>query len=249
MHLGEQRVGMGEDAKLEQADAHGVERARAGHGFEAGAVVGVDEELVELDALAAGEGREEAPALLLGEGGVVVRAGEVGEDTGQPQVRGRGDLGVERGRLFVPHAEPAHTGVDFQVHGDGPAGGAADGVEALHLVGGGDRGGEIVVGEVVILLGQQRAEQEDGPAGSEFAHGGRLGERRHGKEVGAGVHEPRDGLVQAVAIGVGLHHGDIADMRRQGGTDEAQVAFQGREIDLGPATERQAGVGGVHGAR
>jgi len=175
----------------------------------------------------------------------------MGEDPGEPQVGGGGDLGVERGGMLMPHAEAAHAGVDLEMDGDGAAGVASDGIETRHLVLGRNCGGEIVLGEKAILLRQQRAEQKNGPAGAELAQRGGLGKIGHGEKIGARVHQPGGGMMQPMAVGIGFHHGDIAHVRRQRGADEMQVALKGVEIDLGPATQRQAGWReGVHeGAR
>jgi len=62
---------------------------------------------------------------------------------------------------------------------------APDGIEPRHLVLRRNRGGEIVLGEKAILLRQQRAEQENRPAGAELAQRGGLGKIGTGEKVGA----------------------------------------------------------------
>ena len=93
VHLGQQRIGVGQDPELQQPDAHRVEEAGVRrHGLQSGAVVRVDEERAEVDAGAGLQRGEEAPALLGGERGVVVGTGKMREDAGEPQVRGGADL-------------------------------------------------------------------------------------------------------------------------------------------------------------
>ena len=146
---------------------------------------------------------------------------------------------VEGGGVFVPDAEAAHAGVDLKVDVEFAVGGAGDGIEAFHFLGGGDGHGDIVVEHVAGFVGEQRAEQQDGPARAEFTQGGGFGEVGHGEEIGSCVHETRGGLVKAVAVGVGFDDRDVTHVAGQRGADEAQVALEDREIDLGPATKRQ----------
>ena len=88
---------------------------------------------------ARGKRRKEAPALLLGEGGLVGTC-EVGEDAGEPEARGALNLANERRGLLVPDPEPAHPRIDLQVNGQGAARFAAGLLQALHLARGRDGG-------------------------------------------------------------------------------------------------------------
>jgi hypothetical protein len=88
-------------------------------------------------------------------------------------------------------------------------GGAGDGIEALHFLGGGDGYGDIVVEHMAGFVGEQRAEQQDRPARADFTQGGGFGQVRHGEEIGSGVHETCGGLVEAVAVGVGFDDRDV----------------------------------------
>ena len=227
---------------MQETDADGVEGAGALAGFEAGGVVGVDEELAQVEARAEGEGGQEAAALLGREGRVVVWGGEMGEDAGEFEVFGGQDGGAQGGRLLVPDPEAAHARVDLEMDLKGAAGSAGHGIEARDLLVRGDGGGDIVFSQKTVLVGNDRAEHEDGPVAAEFAKGGGLGEVGDGEEVCTRVHEGSGGLMQAMAIGIGLHDRHVAHVAGQGGADEAQVAFQCVEIDLGPATQGKAGV-------
>ena len=53
------------------------------------------------------------------------------------------------------------------------------------------------------------------------------------------MHEAGGHLMEAVTVGVGLHHRDVAHVFGQGCADAAEVAFERAEIDFGPTTERQ----------
>ena len=165
-------------------------------------------------------------------------------------MRGREDARAERRGLLMPHAEAAHAGVDLEMHGDRFAAGAANGVEARDLLGARDGRGQVVVGEAAVLLGQQRAEDQDRPPRAELAQGGCLGDVGDGEQIGPRMHQPRRCVVQAMAVGVGLHHRHVPDVGRERGANQPQVALEGREVDLGPAAVRMDVTEGfVHGAR
>jgi hypothetical protein len=168
---------------------------------------------------------DEATALLGGETGVVLRVGEMGEHARQPQVRVGQNLRAKRGSAGVPDADAPHPGVDLQVDGERFAGLLADGGKALDLLLGRDGGRHVVLREKLVLFRQHRAEQENRPARAELAQRSRLGEVGHREKVGAGVHEARRRVLQAVAIGVGFDDGHVAHVRGERGADEAQITF------------------------
>ena len=65
-----------------------------------------------------------------------------------------------------------------------------------------------------------------------------------GEAVDAGLEQARGHLGHAVSVGVGLDDRDVADVRGQGLLDPADVAVDGRQVDLDP----RAGGLGVRGA-
>ena len=157
VHGFEQSAGAGEDAKLKQADAHGVEGAADLEGFDAGAVVGVDKQAGAVEAGAAGEREEEAAALKGGELRVVVGAGKMGEHARKAEAGGVVDKLIHVLRLFVPDPEAAHAGVNLQVDVQGTSGVARHRGEAGNFLGGGHGRRDIELGDVAILLRQNRA--------------------------------------------------------------------------------------------
>ena len=118
-----------------------------------------------------------------------------------------------------------------------PARGAPDRLEPLNFFRGGDRGGVIIFKEEFVLLRQQGTQHQHGPAGAEFPDGGRLGHIGNGEKIGAGMHEARDGLMQAVPVRVGFHNGDVFDVGRQRSANEPEISFKRRQVDFGPAAE------------
>ena len=142
-HLGQHGIGVGQDAELQEADPHGVERTGAGHCFEAGAVISVDKKLRRFQSGAGFHRGKKTPALLGREGGIVIGTGEVSENPGQPQGGGRHDPTIQRRRFLVPNPETAHSGIDLQVHGNRPAGEPGGGFETVHFVRGRDGGRQI----------------------------------------------------------------------------------------------------------
>ena len=214
---------MRQDAELEEADADRIEGAHAGHRLDPRTIVGVDEEFFGRHPVepALGQDAEEAAALLLGERRVVIRTGEVGENPREPQVLRVRDPPHEGRGLLMPHAEPSHARVDLQVHRNRASCRPACLLEPRDLVQRGDRGGDVVFADKPVLVRQKRAQEQDGPSRSQFPQQRRLRDVRDREEVRPGVHQAAGDLLQAVAVGVGLDDGDIADVRRQGGADVA----------------------------
>jgi hypothetical protein len=126
----------------------------------------------------------------------------------------------------------------YRATGDAP-----DGFEATNFVARGNGGSEIVFGDVTVFVGEERAEEEDGPAGTDFAEGGGFGEVSDGEKIGARVHEACGSLREAMTIGVCFDNGDVAHVTRERSADEVQVALKDGEVDFSPATEREAGEG------
>ncbi len=116
-----------------------------------------------------------------------------------------------------------------------PAGRPACGAKTRHFIGRGNRRGQVVVGQEAVFLGQKRTEHQYRPPRPQFAQRRGLGHVGHRKEIRAGMHQPRGGLGKPVAIGVGLHHRHVTDMSAQRSADQAQIAIERGEIDLGPA--------------
>gem|GEM_PF-3649775 len=189
---------------------------------------------------------EKAAALFRGKGQIVVGACEMGEDTGEPNVFGRDNFCIKRRRLLVPDSEATHARIDFKMYGDHPSGVATDCVEAGHFLGRRNGGGEVVAGEETIFLGQERAEEKNGPTRSEFAQRRRLGNIGDRKKISSGMHKPCGDLVQPVPVGVGFDHRDVTYRARQGGADELKITLERREIDLGPTAQWEGMIGGAH---
>ena len=110
--------------------------------------------------------------------------------------------------------------------------------------GAGEAGGEAEGREKSVLRRQNRAEEEDGPVRLDPPQDGGLGHVGDGEEIRPRPLQRCRRLGQAVAVGVGLDHRDVAHGPRQRGPDQRQVAFQGGQIDVS-AQQRGGGSGGV----
>ena len=120
-------------------------------------------------------------------------------------------------------------------------------VEPLGFLDGGNGGNQVVFEKKGLLVFKGRPEHEDRPAGADFPDGGGFGDVGDGEHVDARLHETSHHLLHAVAVGVGFDNGDVLDAIGQLGLDRFKVAFQGGEIDFGPAAERNA-CRGIHWA-
>ena len=141
------------------------------------------------------------------------------------------------GGFEVPDAEAAHAGVDFQVDGQAAVRGAAGGVEALDFAGVETVAIRSYSARADSSPGRSGAEHEDGPAGADFADFGGFGDVGDGEAVGPALHQARDGLREAVAVGVGLDHGDVADARRAGRRGFCRGCARGRRGQFPPSSD------------
>ena len=88
----------------------------------------------------------------------------------------------------------------------------------------------------MVLFGEKRTQDEDGPPRAHFPDVGRLLGIGHGKSVRAGLHEPGRGVVNAMPVRIGFHDRYQTDSRRQGFPDQSKVAFESGQVNFGPAT-------------
>ena len=138
----------------------------------------------------------------------------------------------------MPHARPAHSRIDFEMDRNDAAGRAPDLFEANDLLTRRHGCRPVAIGQGSVLGWKQRAQDQNWPARPELTQCGRLGDVGHGKQIRPGMHEPRRDMMHSVTIRVRLDHRDVAHVQWQRRADEAQVSFEGREINLGPAAER-----------
>ncbi|MNE42930.1 hypothetical protein D3C80_1370810 [compost metagenome] len=133
------------------------------------------------------------------------------------------------GHLLGPHPEPVHAGVELE---PGHHGGRQLGLlQGLELLPGVYRGLQVVGRQHRQIGAREEALQQH----YGFDHGAGAQHQRlldAGHRIGIRIHQGAGHRQQAMAIGVGLDHGDDLAGRRVA-LDHGEVVAQGRGIDLG----------------
>ena len=239
--------------RLDPGDAHGPGRKalrhlQAGHFAHAVAVKGnagahgvvaqigiadarggrVVDDGSEAGAVYARDGALEGGVLSAGEVLLRVGHGEVGEHALHLHV---GAVAPARKQLVQLHvaarADAGHAGIHLEVGAGGSAFRDGGGFQTRKGVRREHRRGDARAHGLALIAGGDAAENEDGAHNARFAQGKRLFQNGDGEHIRArGLEASGDGN-GAVAIGVGLDHGDHLDARRQRRANPAVVFLDG----------------------
>ena len=178
---------------------------------------------------------EEDGTLIGGIGRIAIGVGKVSIDAAPFESGISLDEREEFRGLLMPDAGAAHAGVDLDVHLRLEARLRGRGGERLrfvervqgHIKSQGQRSGK--------FARKGRTKQQDVGVMADLAQVRGFSDIRHRETIDAGLKQARGDLGHAVAVGVGLYHGDVTHVGREGLLDATDVAIDGRQVDLDPS--------------
>ena len=179
-------------------------------------------------AVDARDGALEGGVLRAGEVLLRVGDGEVGEHSFHDHV---GAVAPARKQLVqlrvAARADAGHAGIHLEVGAGGDVFRDGGGFQTRKGVRREHRRRDARTHGLALIAGGDAAEDEDGAHNARFAQGKRLLQNGDGEHVRARCLEASGDGNGAVAIGVGLDHGDDLDPRREGRADPAVVFLNG----------------------